>query len=80
MKDFKEEDWGFEVNSGFSGYRNDHTKEWIYENDYHNRRERKNSYEKDWNLLHEFRRDCLPFGEYGDNILRKFLDKRYEMD
>tara|TARA_R110000737_G_scaffold351873_2_gene395496 strand:- start:1416 stop:1697 length:282 start_codon:yes stop_codon:yes gene_type:complete len=34
MKSFKKQDWEFERSSGYGGYRNKHTGEWIYENEY----------------------------------------------
>jgi hypothetical protein len=31
---FKREDWVFEISSGYKGYRNIHTAEWIYDTNY----------------------------------------------
>ncbi len=31
-----------------------------------------------WNLIHRFRRDCLPFGQIGEFEIRNFLDKEFK--
>lgn len=43
-----EKDWDFERSSGYAGYRNKHTSEWIYDSEYRNRtRKLKNSINAD---------------------------------
>lgn len=74
-------DWLFRRSSGFPGYdhkdspNNEST--WIYEEDYFERKRLKEKYEEDYKLLHDFRRDKLPFGKYPDYVIKEFLDKKY---
>lgn len=38
---------------------------------------KKESYERDYELLSNFRSECLEFGKYPEYILQEFLNKRY---
>lgn len=81
---FNPDDWNWRRSSGYAGYDhkdhpNDESK-WIYESDFMARRRLKEQYEEEYKLLHEFRRDCLPFGKYGEVVLQDFLNKRYFTD
>lgn len=77
VQDFKENDWTFERQSGFDGYRNKTTNEWIYADDYSQRERLKGQYLADYELLHQFRLDHLPFGEYPDCVIQEFLHNKY---
>ena len=79
IQDFKIGDWEYENSSGYQGYRNKITKDWIYIEEYNDLIQPLTKYNDDYSLLHNFRRDCLPFGEYPDIILREFLDKKYNL-
>jgi len=76
--DFKEEDWKFETGSGYNGFRNTETDEWVYPDVYFNRLKRFKDYEKDYELIREFRLECLPFGKYGDIVIQDFLNEKYD--
>jgi hypothetical protein len=53
-QDFNINDWVFEVSSGFTGYRNIHTNEWIYDTDYFERKRIKYSHEKWQDIMLEY--------------------------
>ena len=78
---FKESDWKFRRSSGYAGY--DHVNSpnneqtWIYEDDYRTRESLKKQYEEDYKLIASFRRECLPFSEYPDYVIKNFLNKKY---
>jgi len=78
---FKPSDWEFRRSSGYAGYDhidhpNDESK-WIYEADYNRRKSLKADYEYDYQLIHDFRLDQLPLGEYPDYHIQEFLNKKY---
>jgi len=79
---FNENDWNFERSSGYSGQRNINTEspeynKWIYLKEYYMRKLVKMDYYEDYELLHNFRLECLPFGEYPDYVIQEFLNKKY---
>ena len=79
---FNKEDWKYEESSGYDGYRNINEysqdfEKWIYDIDFANRKYCYQCYHRDYKLLHEFRLDCLPFGEYPDYVIQEFLNKKY---
>lgn len=79
---FNQLDWKFEISSGYNGYRNmnensDRCMDWIYASEYNSIKNLKDEYLKEFNLIHEFRRDCLEFGKYPDMVILDFLDKKY---
>ena len=76
--DFEYNDWDFEISSGYNGYRNKKTNEWVYQEDFNKVKDRHDAYVKDYELLRLFRGECLPFGEYGEIVLQEFLNKRYD--
>ena len=78
---FNENDWNFRRSSGFSGYDhkdypNDEQK-WIYATEYNERRMILDDYRADYTLIHDFRLDQLPLGEYPDYHIHEFLNKKY---
>ena len=75
---FNESEWVFERSSGYPGERNSKTGEWIFEREYSRRKRLKKEYEEMYQLIHEFRRDHLPFGLYGDNVIQTFLETKFE--
>jgi hypothetical protein len=81
---FNPDDWNWRISSGYAGYDhkdhpNDESK-WIYESDFMERKRLKAQYEEEYQLIHDFRRDCLPFGEYPEYVIQNFLNKRYFTD
>lgn len=78
--DFCHQDWVFERSSGYAGMRHIKTQQWIYEEDYFKLKAKKLQYEQDLKLLHDFRLNCLPFGNYPDCVLLKFLSNRYMVE
>lgn len=77
IQDFREEDWTVEISSGFNGFRNKKTNDWVYQEDFQRMKTIKSNYERAYKLLSEFRSECLPFGKYGENVIQDFLNKRY---
>lgn len=82
IMNFNSLDWKQEYSSGFDGYRNinsnsDEYMNWIYAQTYNARKNLKNEYYKEFNLINEFRRDCLEFGKYPDVVIFDYLDKKY---
>jgi len=79
---FNKEEWTYENSSGFDGYRNTNVdslefNKWIYEEEYAKLCCYQNCYYRDCELLHKFRLECLPFGEYPDYVIQDFLNKKY---
>lgn len=78
INSFDNQEWSFERSSGYPGFRHRITNEWIYQNEARQREIVKQDFERDLKLLHDFRRDSLPFGEYPDYVLLEFLEKKYK--
>lgn len=70
-QDFNEQDWKFEVSSGFEGFINIKTNEWIYRWDYFKRKQIKESYHKWQDILLEYSLD------QNDEDLIEFLVRNY---
>ncbi|MDC7249136.1 MAG: hypothetical protein PQJ49_04380 [Sphaerochaetaceae bacterium] len=77
VQDFNEADWEFEISSGFNGYRHKVDGNWIHESTFTERQELRDQYDYDYKVIHDFRRDCLPFGEYPDYVIQEFLENKY---
>ena len=77
IRNFDIGDWEFEISSGFRGYRHKQTQEWIHQDEFIRRQDLSEQWHTEYNLLHKFRMDCLPFGEYPDIVLIEFLNKRH---
>ncbi len=84
--DFNPGNWVFRSSSGYAGYdpkNSDYNlpypdeSKWIYESDYMERKRLKLKYYDDYNLISEFRGECLPFGEYPEYVIQEFLNKKY---
>lgn len=83
---FNPDNWIFRRSSGYAGYDpispseystyRDEQK-WIYEQDFFDRKRLKEQYEKDYNLIAQFRNEHLPFGLYSECVIQEFLDKKY---
>lgn len=70
-QDFNINDWIFETSSGFAGYRNVITNEWIYQSDYLEQKKLKESYDKWEDIFLEYSLD--PTNE----DLFNFLERNY---
>ena len=82
VEEFNENDWEFERSSGYAGYRNINMNspeydQWIHQSEFSEKRLNLRDYNYDLKLLHDFRRDTLPFDEYLDYVLKEFLHKKY---
>ncbi len=69
--------WKFERSSGYEGYRNTKTNEWIYADDYKRRVSLKKQYDEDFKLIYAFRKDKLDYGFGTDTKINEFLDDIY---
>jgi len=80
---FNENDWEFGRSSGYAGYYRkgseycDKESNWIYEQDYMDRKNLLEKYYEDYKLLHNFRLEQLEFGKYPDYIIQDFLNNKY---
>ena len=78
IKSFDETEWVPETSSGYTGYRNTKTGEWIYSKQFYKRDMLVYLFEEKLKFLHDFRCDALPFGEYPDYVLLEFLNKYFD--
>jgi len=81
--DFKKEDWKLErVNDWrkFDNYRNIKTNEVVKSYIFDENVKALEAYLRDYELLVDFRGECLPFGEYGEVVIQDFLNKKYDKE
>jgi hypothetical protein len=74
---YNPENWDYEMQSGFEGYRHKNNNNWLHWGTYKEQQFFRKEYEQTLMLLHNFRRDCLPFGEYPDYVILEFLEKHF---
>lgn len=72
---FNEEDWYFETQSGFSGWRSKINGEWLYEEDYTRVIANKESYKRDYHFINDF--DTSTFNVYSRENIEEYLDNLY---
>lgn len=75
---FDPNNWAFERRSGFAGSRHLTSGKWLYESELHEGQVFRREYEAALKLLHDFRSECLPFGQYPDGVIMEFLEKHFE--
>lgn len=78
IKSFDENEWMFERSSGYSGFRNKNSGEWLITSKWNIRKRLFVELEEKMKFLSDFRSQYLPLGEYPDCVLLEFLDKYFE--
>lgn len=72
---FNEEEWYFEVQSGYAGWKNKVTDEWLYESDYTRIISNRESYKRDYHFIKDF--DMSSFNVYSREHIEEYLDNLY---
>ena len=79
---FNPENWVFRRSSGYPGYdlitNENNEQKWIYDAEFMFLKHSQEEYQKRYEFLSSFRRKCLPFGQYSEEILQTFLNEYFE--
>jgi hypothetical protein len=75
--DFKPEDWNFERSSGYPGYRNIHTGEWLFSDEHNRRRLLLEEFEKFKSLSQFFEFDLEE--EYARTLFEDFKNQGFSV-